>query len=85
MGDPRREELELVVRISDDEEVQLVDVWHVYPVGDQIDHEMSCYCICGPRLEKIEAEENDGCAVLATHHSLDGREANEEREGQEQE
>lgn len=49
---------------------------HVYPLRDAISHEAWDECPCGPT---ITAEyRNDGSnGWLATHHSLDGREANE--------
>jgi hypothetical protein len=49
---------------------------HVYPVDDLIEHECEgADCLCGPDTEYVEGEGGDGW--LITHHSLDGREADE--------
>lgn len=53
------------------------DVLHVFPINDLIEHELSeDACVCGPSLEIIPREERTD-AHIYTHHSLDGREANE--------
>jgi len=49
-----------------------VNIQHVYPVADLIDHDTDTDdCVCGPTTEF-----GDGWAVV-THHSLDGRETKE--------
>lgn len=51
------------------------DVVHVVPKGDTVMH-LFDGCACGPTTEPIER--GDGSmGWLETHHSLDGREANE--------
>ena len=50
-----------------------LDVRHVYPVGDDIDHELQgTECVCGPQMI-LEG----GARLVVVHHSLDGREAGE--------
>jgi len=44
---------------------------NVVPVNDLIEHDLNDDCVCGPSVEFC-----DGGAV-STHHSLDGREAEE--------
>lgn len=53
---------------------------HVVPVDDIIHHrtEIDDDCICGPTVEPVERV--DGCSWLIHHHSLDGRERDEEAE-----
>jgi hypothetical protein len=50
---------------------------HTVPVGDLIEHERSggalCDCVCGPEVEFVA---NGG--VVVVHHSLDGRELDED-------
>lgn len=54
------------------------DTWHVYPVNDLIDHETdNDGCICQPRNEAITREDGS-CGWLSVHHSLDGRELQEQ-------
>lgn len=50
---------------------------HVVPVADLIEHiDIGDDCPCGPTVEPVEGD--DGyIGWLITHHSLDGREANE--------
>lgn len=49
---------------------------HVSPLGDQIGHELTEECACGPRVEPVER--NDGSTGWGiVHHSLDNREATE--------
>jgi len=52
-------------------------VVHVYPVNDLIEHDTdSDDGICGPTPEAV-AREDGSMGWLMSHHSLDGREANE--------
>ena len=48
----------------------------VVPVNDLIAHEDDETCPCGPELAPVEREDGSIGWVLS-HHSLDGREANE--------
>ena len=53
---------------------------HVLPLGDLVEHDANCDCICGPDVEYIDPDTGityPGGPVV-THHSLDGREQNEE-------
>ena len=46
-----------------------MNVCHVYPVDDLIEHErQGDECICGPDVYYVEGTK------IVTHHSLDGRE-----------
>lgn len=45
---------------------------HVLPRGDQVAHEATADCLCGPRAELVRVVGGD--AWLYVHHSLDGRE-----------
>lgn len=47
------------------------DELHVIPIGDDVDHEETGDCPCGPHLD-IE-----GAGLIYVHHSLDGREQHE--------
>jgi hypothetical protein len=50
-----------------------LDVRHVHPTDDDIDHELQgVECACGPRLVY-----EDGTRLIVVHHSLDGREGGE--------
>ena len=50
---------------------------HVYPVGDLVDHDTDGGdCVCGPTVEHVPSDSGDGW--LVTHHSLDGREKDEQ-------
>ncbi len=50
---------------------------HVYPAGDLIEHDTdSSDCACGPTTEPVPRDDGS-MGWLITHHSLDGREANE--------
>jgi hypothetical protein len=52
---------------------------HCYPVDDVVEHdtEDDTGCVCGPDAELVENPDGpDGW--LIKHHSLDGREINEE-------
>lgn len=53
---------------------------HVLPLDDAIEHSEEEDCICGPRIEPIERADGS-IAWLVTHHSLDGRELAEPRDG----
>lgn len=53
--------------------------YHVYPLGDLIEHDTNGEqdCICGPEI--IPVERDDGSfGYLVSHHSLDGRELTEQ-------
>jgi hypothetical protein len=50
---------------------------HVEPVNDLIEHEDSEDCWCGPRVEAVFRDDGSN-GWLITHHSLDGRERNEQ-------
>lgn len=56
---------------------------HVHPVHDEVPHELSDDCICGPSCEFIDPD--TGIAYpsgpLVVHHSLDGREFEEVASG----
>ena len=55
------------------------DTYHVLPVEDLVEHEETEDCICGPRVEHVECSDGgDGWVVV--HHSLDGRELDEDCE-----
>ena len=50
----------------------MIGAVHVYPVNDQIGHEISDECPCGPDIECVMSDDGpDGW--LVTHHALDGR------------
>ena len=49
-----------------------ITTYHVYPPDDQITHEISEHCICGPRQEILG--EDGVYEVYYIHHCLDGRE-----------
>ena len=46
------------------------DVVHVIPLGDAIEHEESCDCICCP---VVEQDLSDG-GIVVVHYACDGRE-----------
>jgi hypothetical protein len=48
---------------------------HVIPRADYIEHEEETDCICGPQVEENSQQ------VLVVHHSLDGREFREKKNG----
>ena len=50
---------------------------HVYPRDDLIEHQMTDECVCGVRTEPVEREDGS-IGWLHVHHSLDGREADEQ-------
>jgi hypothetical protein len=45
---------------------------HIIPISDEVGHDESEDCICGPDQEFVEGPEGTGWLVI--HHSLDGRE-----------
>jgi hypothetical protein len=49
---------------------------HVHPLGDQLTHSLDEDCVCGPTAALVSDADGDDAYVI-THHSLDGREANE--------
>lgn len=53
-----------------------MSTYHTYPVNDLIEHDTENFdeCICGPDVEYVE-----GGGKVVLHHSLDGRELEEER------
>jgi len=54
--------------------------FHVWPLSDGVEHDHEDddgNCVCGPTIEPIEG--HDGyIGWLVTHHSLDGRERQEQ-------
>lgn len=53
------------------------DVYHVFPIGDLIEHDAdSDDCACGPS-SRPEKREDGSVAWIMVHHSLDGREKRE--------
>ena len=50
--------------------------FHVHPIDDLIDHELTDDCPCGPTMQPVEHDDGSVACVLV-HHSLDGREADE--------
>jgi len=54
---------------------------HVVPTSDLVAHDTEGDCVCGPDTELVTSEDGDGWIVV--HHSLDGREAIEDRNVQE--
>lgn len=51
---------------------------HVIPINDLIEHdEVDDECICGPDVEPVFGEDGSN-GWLISHHSLDGRELQEE-------
>ena len=55
------------------------DTYHVYPVGDIVEHETTGDgCICGPTTEAVPRDDGS-YGWLIVHHSLDGREQKEAR------
>lgn len=52
------------------------DTFHVVPVGDLIEHDISGECACGPANEPVQRDDGS-MGWLAVHNSLDGREATE--------
>jgi hypothetical protein len=52
---------------------------HVSPIDDLIDHDTTGDdCICGPTTEPVPAPEGR-IGWVVVHHSLDGREASEQK------
>jgi hypothetical protein len=52
--------------------------YHVYPIDDLVEHDMTSdgECVCGP--ETVPVERDDGSiGYVIVHHSLDGREQHE--------
>lgn len=54
----------------------MLDIYHVIPAFDLIEHEEDNEgsCVCGPTPVKVESEEANSLIYL--HNSLDGREVN---------
>lgn len=53
------------------------EVFHVTPVGDLIEHDLTPHCICGPRIILMTNAEGRSGRIV-THASLDGREGQEQ-------
>ena len=51
---------------------------HVVPLDDLTDHPLTEDCVCGPLTEPVPGEDGS-IGWLHVHHSLDGREANEDQ------
>ena len=49
----------------------------VTPRQDQVEHHLEDDCVCGPRLSPVKREDGS-MGWVRVHHSLDGREANDE-------
>jgi hypothetical protein len=49
--------------------------WHIAPIADLITHNVND-CPCGPTTAPVERPDGS-IGWLVTHHSLDGREADE--------
>lgn len=61
----------------------MTDVAHVYPVNDLVEHETKTTepdCVCGPTTSPLKRDDGS-CGWIITHHSLDGRELNEQAHG----
>jgi len=59
-----------------DREIRRPNCVHVTPRNDIVWHVTTEDCVCGPEVEHVPNSDGpDGW--LYTHHSLDGREANE--------
>jgi hypothetical protein len=55
----------------------VTQIVHVLPGNDLINHdEIGTDCPCGVSVEPV-FDSDGACGWLITHHSLDGREANE--------
>lgn len=52
---------------------------HALPLDDLIQHEATEDCVCAPETEAVFREDGSNSWLLV-HHSLDGREANEDQE-----
>lgn len=51
---------------------------HTFPLNDLIEHDTSGEpCVCGPDVEAVFADDGS-TGWLVSHHSLDGRELDEE-------
>jgi hypothetical protein len=50
---------------------------HVIPAQDAVGHETDDDCPCGPRQEPVKREDGS-MGWVAVHHSLDGRENEED-------
>lgn len=56
------------------------NVYHVMPVDDIVEHEISDECVCGPEIEFVGYEKTTGetgNGWLVVHGALDGREHTE--------
>jgi len=49
---------------------------HVTPVQDEVEHTLDDTCVCGPTTEPVTRDDGS-VGWVVTHHSLDGREADE--------
>lgn len=55
---------------------ETIEEIHVTPEHDNIQHELNDACICGPTPQLIETDAGD--TWMHSHHSLDGREKQEQ-------
>lgn len=58
----------------------MTDVLHVYPVDDLIVHDTAtseAACVCGPEERPVKRDDGS-VGWLLVHHSLDGRERDEQ-------
>lgn len=53
---------------------------HVIPVNDLIEHQVDENCPCGPAADPVKRDDGS-VGWLYVHHSLDGRELDEDRDG----
>ena len=51
----------------------VVDILHVLPVADLIEHPLNADCACGPTCEPIERDDGT-IGSIYNHNALDGRE-----------
>jgi hypothetical protein len=66
------------VKVSGIEELEKADTMHVYPLHDLVEH-LTCGdgCVCVPRADPVKRDDGSVGWVMV-HHSLDGREAQEQ-------
>lgn len=50
-----------------------MDVLHVVPLGDLVEHESDDDCVCGPTTQPVQRDDGS-TGWLMIHSSLDGRE-----------
>ena len=54
-----------------------MDEVHVHPLADLIEHGLTDNCPCGPEQRPVKREDGS-VGWLVVHHSLDGREKQED-------